>query len=790
MIRRLASFFCSLPWQTSALRGLWVLLFFILPGGLFAEPIKLNQEASPIGLTRTGTVLAWAEGRPLLAVGEEAKVQLFDFGAEIGRELQDLDLPPGEKVRSLLFLSDGQIIFGTSSGKISVWNPSIPNSVASQLKTSHKGDVVTLALGKEHNRLASVGKDGKLIVWKDGLMNTAAAVAQDLTHVLGLTFFEAENGEERIAWVNENNELWHWNFDKKNKDNLIDLRSHFGKSVEMDLEKAVFTRSGKGAAMLLAEVRFPTSAAITYHLLLFEVKTGRFLKKLGEYKYPITAICLEGSLASAVIRGQLYTWQLSEMAAVPAGGLMEASREAEITVGPDIEKMAWEKKGRFLAALMSGRQIQVWKASGAIKSPFEKIPEKKEEPPRLSQKSDTVAKVLNSPFEESLSYQKKTSKPPPFPQKDSTKIAKKDTAPIQPELSMKDTSKAQPLSTSPLNEPSGTDRNTLFVVLMVGVGAGLAGLFWMGMLWKKRAALPKSKPFPYVSPGEQATVVAPRKNPTPPRQLRMPEEEDFTGHFLEKYRIDKKLAEGGMGMVFRATDSDLNRSVIIKTFIFKKDEELLNRFLREAQAAANLKHPNIVVIHTIERSFDPPFIVMEDLGDVDLGKLLEQKKKLSLGETVRYLKPVAEALDFAHQQGVVHRDIKPSNLMISPEGVVKVVDFGVAKQVTSRLTKAGYILGTPGYMSPEQWKGGDVNGQSDLYSLAVVAFELFSGRLPFSGDTPALMFKVLTEPPPMLPELVKEIPLEIAAVVSKALSKEPHERHQSCVEFVNLLTSA
>lgn len=790
MIRKLASFFCGLPWQAPALMRLWVLLFFIPPGRLFAEPIKLNQEASPIGLTRTGTALAWAEGRPLLAVGEEGKIQLFDFSAEIGRKLQDLDLPPSEKVKFLLFLSDGQIIFGTSSGKISVWNPSIPNSVASQLKGSHKGDVVALALDKNRSRLASVGKDGKLIVWKDGLMNPAAAVAQDLTHVLGLTFFEAENGEERIAWVNENNELWHWNFDKKNKDNVIDLRSHFGKSVEMDLQKAAFTRLDKGPVILLAEARFPTSTATTYQLLLFEVKTGRLLKKLGEYKYPITAIGLEGSLVSAIIRGQLYTWQLSEMADVPANGLIEASQEAQITVGPNIEKMAWEKKGRFLAALMSGRQIQVWKASGAIKSPFEKNPEKKEEPPRLSQKSDTAAKVPNSPLEESLSYQKKTSKPTLLPPKDSTKIAKKDTTSIQPELSTKDTSKAQPLSTSPLNEPSGTDRNTLFVVLMVGVGAGLAGLVWMVMLWRKRPALPKRKAFANVSSREPATVVAPRKKPTPPRQLRMSEEEDFTGHFLGKYRIDKKLAEGGMGMVFRATDSDLSRSVIIKTFIFKKDEELLNRFLREAQAAANLKHPNIVVIHTIERSSDPPFIVMEDLGDVDLGDLLEQKKKLSLGETVQYLKPVAEALDFAHQQGVVHRDIKPSNLMISPQGVIKVVDFGVAKQVTSRLTKAGYILGTPGYMSPEQWKGGGVNGQSDQYSLAVVAFELLSGRLPFSGDTPALMFKVLTEVPPMLPELVKEIPPPIAAVVNKGLSKEPQERYQSCIEFVNLLSSA
>ncbi len=201
-----------------------------------------------------------------------------------------------------------------------------------------------------------------------------------------------------------------------------------------------------------------------------------------------------------------------------------------------------------------------------------------------------------------------------------------------------------------------------------------------------------------------------------------------------RYEIVKKLGAGAMGEVYEANDTTLGRRVAIKRIRLdafadgKQLEDVKKRFVREAQVAAHLRHPNIVTTHDIVESLDSSFIVMEMVEGQTLSELLRQKGRLSLDETLNILTQAASALDHAHANKVVHRDVKPANLMVESSGHVKVMDFGIAKAESSgQITATGTILGTPNYMSPEQAMGKEVDGRSDLFSLACVAYECLTG---------------------------------------------------------------
>jgi serine/threonine-protein kinase len=224
----------------------------------------------------------------------------------------------------------------------------------------------------------------------------------------------------------------------------------------------------------------------------------------------------------------------------------------------------------------------------------------------------------------------------------------------------------------------------------------------------------------------------------------------------DRYEILRKLGAGAFGEVYEARDTTLGRKVAIKRIrldAFAEGpelEEVKQRFLQEAQVAANLRHPNVVTMHDIAAKESSSFMVMELVEGRTLQALLRERGRLSLEQTLPLLSQAAAALDFAHSNGVIHRDVKPANLMIEPSGQVKVMDFGIAKAAASgNITRTGAILGTPNYMAPEQARGGAVDGRADLFSLGCVLYECLTGRKPFVGDSvTAILLKVLTEPPP------------------------------------------
>jgi tetratricopeptide (TPR) repeat protein/tRNA A-37 threonylcarbamoyl transferase component Bud32 len=274
---------------------------------------------------------------------------------------------------------------------------------------------------------------------------------------------------------------------------------------------------------------------------------------------------------------------------------------------------------------------------------------------------------------------------------------------------------------------------------------------------------------------------------------------------LSHYRLVEKIGEGGMGIVWKALDTELNRHVAIKILPpeLTADAERRLRFKREAQAAAALSHPNIAVIHEVGEHEGTPFIVMEFLEGKSLRKQLHDRP-LPLKEWLSLAVPVAEGLAHAHKHGIVHRDLKPDNVMITDEGQVKLLDFGLAKllqpealpagtdkelesrlQTISReLTRAGKVFGTVAYMSPEQARGEAADHRSDLFSLGVMLYEMATGRLPFKGksDVEALSATIAAEPQP-LSQVVEELPAEAERVVRKALEKETERRYQDAADL-------
>ena len=269
---------------------------------------------------------------------------------------------------------------------------------------------------------------------------------------------------------------------------------------------------------------------------------------------------------------------------------------------------------------------------------------------------------------------------------------------------------------------------------------------------------------------------------------------DLVGNQLGKYEIKAEIGKGGMGIVYLGYDPLLDRQVAIKVLAphLVWEEGFVERFLREARAAARIKHPNIVTIHDVGQEEDQFYFVMEYLAGQTLAEYIRERGALPPSEVESILTPVADALDYAHRHELVHRDIKPGNIIIGPTGQVTLTDFGIARAAQeTRLTTAGTIMGTPEYMSPEQAWGEDVDYHTDLYSLAVVAYEMLSGRVPFRGTTPhAVLYKQIHEPPPPVQETRPELPASVDVVLVRALAKEPSKRYSTVRAFVDELTQA
>ena len=262
-----------------------------------------------------------------------------------------------------------------------------------------------------------------------------------------------------------------------------------------------------------------------------------------------------------------------------------------------------------------------------------------------------------------------------------------------------------------------------------------------------------------------------------------------------RYRGARQIGRGGMGEIYRATDSVLGRAVAIKILAerYANDEAIRERFTREALAAARLSgDPHTVTIFDVGEHNDRPYLVMEYLGGGSLGDLLRDEGPQPLQRVLTWLEQAAWALDAAHAEGVVHRDVKPGNLLLDRDGVVHVADFGVASAVgLDSLTITGTVLGTAGYLSPEQAQGDRATAASDRYALAIVAFELLTGKRPFAADSPTAEAAAhVNAEVPSICEIQNELPCELDPVFEKALAKDPAQRYASCVEFVAALRAA
>ena len=259
----------------------------------------------------------------------------------------------------------------------------------------------------------------------------------------------------------------------------------------------------------------------------------------------------------------------------------------------------------------------------------------------------------------------------------------------------------------------------------------------------------------------------------------------------ERYEITQLLGEGGMSFVYKAVDKQLQRTVAIKTLkpVYVEQEKFVERFKREAQTAANLNHPNIVQIFDWGIG-DEPFFVMEYIEGSTLTSIISKKKTLSISDILFIGAQVSSGLQAAHSQGLVHRDIKPGNIMITPQGKVKVTDFGIVslQNEESDITKTGSILGTASYISPEQAQGKPVSKESDLYSLGTVLYELITGRPPFEGETPiATATKHITDKPEKLSVYRQNIPKGVENAILKLLHKYPKDRFKNAEDLRALL---
>jgi len=275
------------------------------------------------------------------------------------------------------------------------------------------------------------------------------------------------------------------------------------------------------------------------------------------------------------------------------------------------------------------------------------------------------------------------------------------------------------------------------------------------------------------------------------------------GERIGRYVIASVLGRGGMGEVYEAEDTLLGRRVALKLVATGSDRETRDRMLREARAAAGFQHPNAVIVFdagTTEGEGET-FIAMELVRGQTL-RALARDTDITPGTKLRWLVDVAWALDAAHETHLVHRDVKPDNLMVRPDGTIKVLDFGIAKKgravdpsaptevspALDTITRAGAIVGTPRYASPEQLRGEALDGRADQFSWAVTAYELLTGRAPFESDDPiALLSRVLSSPPPPPRSIDASIPEPVEAAILRAMSKRREDRYASLADAAAVL---
>src|SRR5215207_659631 len=256
--------------------------------------------------------------------------------------------------------------------------------------------------------------------------------------------------------------------------------------------------------------------------------------------------------------------------------------------------------------------------------------------------------------------------------------------------------------------------------------------------------------------------------------------------FDGRYRIVRKLGTGGMANVYLAEDEVLGRRVAIKILNDRHagDGQFVERFRREAKNAASLSHPNIVSIYDRGEAEGTYYIAMEYLDGRSLKELIVARGPAPIHIAVDYARQILTAIRFAHRHGIVHRDIKPHNVLVDGEGRLKVTDFGIARAGVSQMTEAGSIIGTAQYLSPEQARGAPVDQTSDLYSVGVVLYELLTGVVPFSGDTPVeIAMKHLSDPPRPPSVERSDIPPDLDMIVLRALAKDPDDRFQTAEEM-------
>lgn len=259
---------------------------------------------------------------------------------------------------------------------------------------------------------------------------------------------------------------------------------------------------------------------------------------------------------------------------------------------------------------------------------------------------------------------------------------------------------------------------------------------------------------------------------------------------IGKYDILSILGKGAMGIVYKALDPDIDRKVAIKTIRFDlaseetDTEEIMERFMREAQAAGKLTHPNIITIFDVGREEDLTYIVMQLIEGPSLQRLIAQGEKFSVSEVTKLMERVCKGLDYAHQNGIVHRDIKPGNILLDYNKRPYICDFGVARIDTSTLTQSGTAVGTPSYMSPEQVIGKKIDKRSDIFSIGCILYEILTGRRPFEAESiTTVIYKIINEEPPAISELKKGLPAGFEKIVTKALAKDPNDRYQNCKQL-------
>ncbi len=273
--------------------------------------------------------------------------------------------------------------------------------------------------------------------------------------------------------------------------------------------------------------------------------------------------------------------------------------------------------------------------------------------------------------------------------------------------------------------------------------------------------------------------------------------DSLAGERLDHFDVEAPIGAGGMGSVYRAHDTSLDRTVALKVLPPDFDEpRLLQRFKREARAQARLSHPNVVPIYFIGEDHGRHYFAMELVEGNSLDELVERREKLHWRQALELMDQVVDALEHAHQQDLIHRDLKPGNLLVTPDGTVKVADFGLAKPIEEgegQLTEEGVFLGTPAYVAPEQAKADDVDHRADMYALGATFFHLVAGRPVFTASTPmAIAIKQVSEPPPSLSEAAPEldIPSEFKRLLSQLLAKDPDHRFRDYAELREAIDAA